>query len=71
LVKSKRTITLGERPFRRGLLELEIECKLQEIRYENHRFKVRMIAAVAAVFGVVLDFDVVRPGRIAAAYTCG
>ena len=50
--------TLGERPFEEGLMELEIERKLREIRYENHKFKVQFISAMAAVAGVAVAFGI-------------
>jgi hypothetical protein len=36
----------------------EIERKLREIRYENRKFTVRLISAIAAVAGVALAFGV-------------
>jgi hypothetical protein len=41
------------------LMDLELERRLQEIRYENRVFVVRMISAVATVVGVALAFGVV------------
>jgi hypothetical protein len=49
---------LDERRLRMRLMELEIERKLQEIRYENRKFTVQLISAVAAITGVALAFGI-------------
>jgi hypothetical protein len=40
------------------LMELEIERKLQEIRYKGRKFTVQLISTIAAVAGVALAFGV-------------
>jgi hypothetical protein len=49
---------LDERRLRMRLMELEIERKLQEIRYENRKFTVQLLTAVAAIAGIALAFGV-------------
>jgi hypothetical protein len=49
---------LDERKLRMRLMELEIERKLQEIRYENRKYMLQLITAVAAITGVALAFGV-------------
>ena len=39
-------------------MELEIERKLQEIRYKGRKFTVQLISTIAAVAGVALAFGV-------------
>jgi hypothetical protein len=51
---ASEAFTLDERHLRIRLMELEFERKLQEIRYENRKFTVQLISAVAAVAGVAL-----------------
>jgi hypothetical protein len=49
---------LDERRLRMQLMELEIERKLQEIRYENRKFAVQLISTIATVAGVALAFGI-------------
>ena len=49
---------LDERRPRMPLTELEIERKLQEIRYEGRKFTVQLISTIAAVAGVALAFGI-------------
>ena len=58
MVKSKRCAYAGRAAIQDGVMEREIERKLQEIRYKNPKFTVRMISAVAAVACVALGFGV-------------
>jgi hypothetical protein len=56
----------GERKLRSRPMELEIERKLQEIRYENRKFTVQLITAIAAIAGVALAMGIaVAPALLA------
>ena len=39
-----------ERQLKIKLMELDIECRLQEIRMESRKFTVRLVLALAAAF---------------------